>query len=104
MTDCLLKVQSFFNLYAERISWKVNFGWMDSITKKREKLLFTYEVQCINTKSLVRDMYAAGVRYHLGCWLGVTVQACWSCAIVTIITTIRSGASATNITDGWILL
>ena len=37
-------------------------------------MLFTYEVQCINTKNLVRDLHAASVRYHRDCWLGVTVK------------------------------
>ena len=54
-------------------SWKVVYGWMDKITKqKREKILFTYEVQCINTKRIfVRDLHAADVRCYLDCWLGV---------------------------------
>ena len=35
-------------------------------------------------KTLVRDLHAADVRYHLDCWLGVTkIQACWSGAIKT---------------------
>ena len=49
-------------------------GWMDKITKK-EKILFTYKVQCIKAKkNLVRDLHAADVPYHLDCWLGVTVK------------------------------
>ena len=57
---------------------------------KREKILFTCEVQCISTKkTLVGDLHAADVRYHLDCWLGVTkIQACWSGAIVTTISSI----------------
>ena len=89
-------------------SWKVVYGWMDKITKKREKILFTYEVQCINTKkTFVRDLHAADVRYYLYCWLGVTkIQAYWSGAIVTTISSIiyYFGTSATDSTDGWILL
>ena len=50
---------------------------MDTITKKRAKclMLFTYEVQCINTniKTLLRDLHAADVRYDLDSWLVVTV-------------------------------
>ena len=63
---------------------------MDKITKKRKKILFTYEVQCINTKkTLVGDLHAADVRYHLDCWLGVTkIRDCWSGAIVTTISSI----------------
>ena len=34
-------------------------------------------------KTLVREVHAADVRYHLDCWLGVTkIQASWSSAIV----------------------
>ena len=34
-------------------------------------------------------MHAADVRYNLDCWLGVTkIQACWSGAIVTTISSI----------------
>ena len=37
-------------------------------------------------KALVRDLHAADVRYHLDCWFAVTkIQACWSGAIVTTI-------------------
>ena len=65
-------------------------GWIKQ-PKKREKILLTYEVQCINTiKTLVRDLHAADVRYHIYCWLCVTkLQACWSCAIVTTISSIK---------------
>ena len=92
MTECLLKVQTFFNLYAEKKSagkWYLD-GWIKLL--KGEKILFTYEVQCImyNTKPLSkRYVYS---RCSLPSWLlvGCTckVQACSSCAIVTIITTI----------------
>ena len=59
----------------------------DKKITKRDKILLTYEVQCINTKqTLVSDLHAADVCYHLDCWLGVTkIQACWSGAIVTTI-------------------
>ena len=51
-TECLLIVQTFFEINMQKMfSWKVVYGWMDRITKKeREKILFTYEVLCINTK------------------------------------------------------
>ena len=53
VTECLLKVHTFFeSICGKMFSWKVVYGWMDKITKKREKILFTYEVQCINTKTL----------------------------------------------------
>ena len=56
-------------------------GWIKIPPKRREN---TYEVQCINKKTLVRDLHAEDVRYHLDCWLGVTkIQASWSSAIVT---------------------
>ena len=63
-------------------------GWIK--LQKREKILFTNEVQCINTqKTLVRNLHSADVRYHLDCWLGVTqIQACWSGANVTTISSI----------------
>ena len=51
VTELLPKVQSFFeSIWGKMFSWKVVYGWMDKITKKREKILFTYKVQCINTK------------------------------------------------------
>ena len=63
--------------------------WMDSKMSKKGKILFTYEVQCINTKPLVRDLHAADVRYHLDCWLGETkIQPCWSGTIVTTFSSI----------------
>ena len=65
----------FKSICGKKFSWKVVFEWMDKITKSREKILFTHEVQCINTKkTLVRDMYATDVHYYLNCWLGVTVK------------------------------
>ena len=40
-------------------------------------------------KTFVRDLHAADVRYYLDCWLGVTkIQAYWSGAIVTTISSI----------------
>ena len=57
--------------------------------KKREKILLTYQVQCINTKPFVRDLHAADVRYYLDCWLGITkILFYWSSAIVTTISSI----------------
>ena len=80
----------FLSQYAEKCSagkWYID-GWIQ--LQKRDKILFTYTVQCINTKkALVRDLNAADVRYHLDCWLGVTkIQACWSGAIATTISSI----------------
>ena len=83
-------------------------GWIKLPKKKeRKKILFTYEVQCINTKNFVRDLHAADVCYYLDCWFGVTkIQAYRSGAIVTTISSIiyLSGTSATDSTDGLILL
>ena len=73
VTECLLKVQTFLNQYAEKCSavkWYID-GWIK--LQKREKIQFTYE----------------DVRYHLDCWLVVTkIQACWFSAIVTTISSI----------------
>ena len=53
------------------MSWKKVNGWLDKIYKK----ISTYKVQYINTKQpLVRQLHAADVRYHLACWLDVTVN------------------------------
>ena len=51
-------------------SWKMVFEWMDEVLKNERKY---YSVPT-QQKTLVRDMYAADVRYHLGYWLGVTVK------------------------------
>ena len=70
VTECLLKVKTFLNQYSEKFSaekWYMD-GWIKLPKKKREKLLSTYEVQCIKTKNL-RNLHAADVRYHLDCWL-----------------------------------
>ena len=75
VTECLLIVQTFFESICGKCSagkWYMD-GWIKLPKKKREKILFTYEVQCINTKkTFVRDLHAADVRYYLDCWLGVT--------------------------------
>ena len=44
--------QNFFeSICGKMFSWKVVYGWRNGYNyKKREKILFTYEVQCINTK------------------------------------------------------
>ena len=50
VTECLLKVQTFLNQYSEKYSarkWYMD-GWIK--LQKREKILFTYEVQCISSK------------------------------------------------------
>ena len=63
-------------------------GWI-KLPKQREKILFIYEVQCINTKTFVRDLHAADVRYYLDCWLGVTkIEDYWSGEIVTTISSV----------------
>ena len=57
-------------------------GWI-KLPKKREN---TMKCTVSTQKTLVRDLHAADVRYHLDCWLDVTkIQACCSGAIVTTI-------------------
>ena len=57
---------NLFESYVEKCSagkWYMD-GWIK--LQKREKILFTYEVQCISTKkTLVGDLRAADVRYYL---------------------------------------
>ena len=44
VTECLLKVQTFFeSMCRKTFSWKYMDGWI-KLTKKREKVIFTYEV------------------------------------------------------------
>ena len=72
-------------------SWKVVYGWMDKITKKkkRENTIHLWSAVYQHKKTFVRDLHAADVRYYLDCWLGVTkIQAYWSGAIVTTISSI----------------
>ena len=51
-------------------------------------------------------MYAADVRYHLGCWLGETVKhrSAGPMQLLQSLLLYNSSVSATNSTDGWILL
>ena len=61
------------------------------IPKKKERKYYSLMKCCVSTqkKTFVRDLYAADVRYYLDCWLGVTkIQAYWSGAIVTTISSI----------------
>ena len=76
VTECLLKVQTFLLIYMrKKFSWKVVLGWMDEITKKkRENTINLKSAVYQHKKNLVRNLYAADIRYHLGCWLGVTVK------------------------------
>ena len=71
-------------------------GWI-KFTKNKH---ITNGVQCINTKNntWVRYLHAEYVHYHLDWWL---VQACWSGAIVTTITTILVCCKCNDSTDGW---
>ena len=91
VTECLLKVQTFLNQYAEKCpagKWYMD-GWMDKITKAERKNYLLMKCSVSTQKTLVRDLHAAYVRYHLDCWLDVTkIQACWSDAIVTAISSI----------------
>ena len=58
VTECLLTVQTFLNQYSEKCSagkWYMD-GWIK--LQKREKKLFTYEVQCISTKTNLCGRFA----------------------------------------------
>ena len=84
--ECLLKVQPFFESIC---GWKLVYGWMDKITKKERKYYLLMKCSVSTQKTLVRDLRAADVRYHLDCWLGVTkIHASLSGAIVTTISSI----------------
>ena len=95
VTECLLKVQTFLeSICGNMLSLKVVYGsgWMDKITKKRKKEKHFLLMKCsVSTqKNLVRDLHATDFLYHLDCWLGVTkIQAFWSSAIVTNISSIK---------------
>ena len=73
-TECLIKVQTFLNQYAEKSA-----GSMDKIYKK---YLWSVVYHHKNNPC-VRYLHAADVRYNLVCWL---VWACLSGAILTTIT------------------
>ena len=90
VTECLLKVQTCFESVCGKIFiWNVVYGWMDKITKKERKYYLLMKRSVSTQKTLVRDVHAAVVCYHLDCWLGATkIQACWSGAIVTTISSI----------------
>ena len=59
VTECLLIVQTFFESICGKCSagkWYMG-GWI-KLPKIREKILFTYEVQCINTKKNLCKRFA----------------------------------------------
>ena len=70
VTASLIKVQTFF---AETFSWKVEYGWIDKITKNERKYEWSALYQHKNNP-WVRYLFAADVHCHLDCWLGVTVK------------------------------
>ena len=75
VTECLLKVQTFFeSICGKMFSWKVVYGWMDKITKKERKYYLPMKCSVSTQKTLVIEVHAADVRYHLNCWSGVTVK------------------------------
>ena len=77
------------------------------LPKKRENINSLLKCSVSTQKNLVRDLHAVYDRYHHDCWLAVAkIQACWFGAIITTISSIiyKSGKSATDSTDGWILL
>ena len=83
------QVQAFLNQYAGKCS--AGKWYMDGrikLQKKRENIL-TMKCSVSAQKTLVGNLHAADVRYHLDCWFGVIkIQACWSGAIVTTISSI----------------
>ena len=89
VTECLLKVQTFLNQYAKKCSagkWYMD-GWIKLQKERKYHLLMKCSVSA--QKTLVGDLHAADVCYHLDCWFGVTkIHACWSAAIVTTISSI----------------
>ena len=45
VTECLLKVQTFFeSICGKMFSWKVVYGCLDKIIKKKRENTFSYEV------------------------------------------------------------
>ena len=70
MTECLLKVQTFFeSIWGKMFSWKVvKDGWIKLPKRERERKYFLLMKCSVSTqKTLVRDLHAADVRYHLDC-------------------------------------
>ena len=62
VTECLLKVQTFFESICGKS--QIESGIMD-VWIKLQKILFTYEMQCINTKQLfVRKLHDVFVKYR----------------------------------------
>ena len=98
------KCKLFLNQYAKTLSWKAAYGWMDNITKKWEKI----QMECsVITQKQPISKISVCCSCSSTSWLLVgcncKIQTCWLGAVVTTITN-WSGASATDSTDGWILL
>ena len=75
VTEYLPKVQTFLeSICAKMFSWKVVYRWVDKITPKKERKYYLLMKCSVSTpkKTLVRDLHAADVRFHLDCWLDVT--------------------------------
>ena len=63
-------------------------GWI-KLPKKERKYYLLMKCSVSTQKLFVRDLHAAYVRNYIDCWLGVTkIQAYWSGAIVTTISSI----------------
>ena len=48
-------------------------GWI-KLLKKRENIIYLWSAVYQHKTILIRDMHAEDVRYHLDCWLGVSVK------------------------------
>ena len=48
VTEVCSKYKPYWKNMRKMFSWKVVYGWIK--LQKKEKILFSYEVQCISTK------------------------------------------------------
>ena len=87
--ECLGKVQSFLESYADKTHLEMVCVCMDKITKgeKERKYIYLLEennspcsgkkiiVHAVSTqKTRVRELHAEDACYYLDCWLGVTIE------------------------------
>ena len=86
------KFKAFLNQHAEKICWKVLYGWMEKYPKKQRKYYWSMECS-LSTQIQPLSKISACCRCSLPSWLllrcNCKMQACWSSATVTtMITTI----------------
>ena len=63
-------------------------GWI-KFPKRETKYFLLMKCSVSTQKTFERDLHAADDRLYVDCWLGVTkIQAYWSSAIVTTISSI----------------